>query len=88
LADVPDKAQVTRSYALADGRTVAIRSLDDSLGIRVWADGDYFPQILVDYLAAGRARLAPVGQGRGELLDGRDFLGFAVDWLETHFAAP
>ncbi len=85
LAKVPNKKRVTRHYSLAGGDTLSVHSLDDTEGIRIWSEGDYFPQILVDYLAAGHAQHGPVGACSAELLDGEHFLSFAVRWLESVF---
>jgi len=84
LADVPDKNRVRRPYIRADGGELWIESLDDCDGIARWPHGDYFPQILLDHLASGAARVGPVGACTAELLDARAFIAFAVAWMERH----
>jgi aminoglycoside N3'-acetyltransferase len=82
LAIVPDKIRVRRPYALASGAEQIVESLDDNEGIKDWDGGDdYFSQILLDFLAAGRASIGPVGQCRAELLPARAFVDFAVEWM-------
>ena len=79
-ARVPDKRRVRIRYVRADVGEQWIESLDDTDGIV--EDGDYFEQILIDFIAAGRARRGAVGRCQAELLDGQEFLQFAVDWME------
>ena len=62
-----------------------IDSLDDTDGIVEWAGGDYFSQILLDFLATEQARSGRVGNCTAELLPGAPFVAFAVAWLQTHF---
>ena len=52
-----------------------------------WPQGDYFSQILLDFLAQGRARTGPVGACTAELLDGKAFVDFAVAWMERETPA-
>jgi aminoglycoside N3'-acetyltransferase len=84
LADVPNKRRVRRHYIYADGRAQWIDSLDDSDGIKVWDKGDYFPQILLDFVAAGKARVGQVGNCTAELFAAPEFVAFAVAWMEEH----
>jgi aminoglycoside N3'-acetyltransferase len=84
LATVPDKRRVRRHYVYADGREQWIDSLDDSDGIKVWGKGDYFPQILLDFVSEGRARVGKVGNCTVELFAAPEFVAFAVDWMERH----
>lgn len=86
LANIPNKKRVTRIYRHARLGTQFIESLDDSEGIVVWDKGDYFSQILVDYLGAGRAKLGVVGNAVAERLNAGDFVSYAVDWLESQFS--
>jgi aminoglycoside N3'-acetyltransferase len=75
LADVPNKVRVRRRYVRADTGEVWIESLDDNEGIATWDEGDYFPQIFLDYRASGAVRIGPVGGCEAELLDAaRTFL--------------
>lgn len=84
LADVPDKRHVSRRYERADTGEQWIDSLDDVDGIAVWGGGDYFPQILIDFLETGAVRTGPVGGCRAELFRAGDFVPFAVRWMETN----
>ena len=83
LADVPTKRRVRLRYVRADIGEQWIDSLDDSEGIAEWCGGDYFSQILIDYLAAGNASVGPVGNCEAELFAARDFVHFAVPWIES-----
>lgn len=84
LAKVPNKRRVRLRYVRADIGEQWIESLDDTEGIAEWSGGDYFAQILMDYLAAGLAQVGPVGNCSAELFLARSFVGFAVEWMETH----
>ena len=87
LAGVPAKRRVTRTYVRADVGEQRIDSLDDSDGIAVWPHGDYFPQILLDFVAEGRASVGPVGSCAAELLEARAFVDYAARWMEKQLAA-
>jgi aminoglycoside 3-N-acetyltransferase len=77
-----------RSVWTPAGPAVRIVScLDDEHGIVDYPGGDYFADILVDYLAAGRGSSGIVGRARSELLDAADFVGFGVDWMDRHLVA-
>lgn len=84
LADVPDKVRIRRRYVRADTGEVWIESLDDTDGIATWDQGDYFPQIFLDFRASGAVRLGPVGHCEAELFDAGPFVRFSVDWLNRH----
>ncbi len=84
LADVPNKRRVRRHLLRADIGHQWVESLDDSDGIVDWPHGDYFSQILIDFIAAGMAKQGPVGQCTAELLNARTFVPFATQWMETH----
>jgi Aminoglycoside 3-N-acetyltransferase len=84
LARLAIKHRVTRRYVRADAGPLDVEGIDDTDGIAHWAGGDYFPRILVDFLATGDARAGPVGRCRAELLDARTFVGFAVAWIERN----
>lgn len=84
LADLPEKRSVSRQYKLADGRRITVESLDDSDGIVDWAGGDYFAQIWLDYLSAGRARTGRIGNCAAELLEAADFVNWAASWMEQN----
>ena len=84
LAKVPSKRRVRRRYVRADVGEQWIEGLDDTDGISAWDGGDYFSQILKDFLAAGHVRMGRVGNCTAELFDGDSFVKFAVEWLETN----
>jgi aminoglycoside N3'-acetyltransferase len=81
LAEVPDKIRVRRRYERADTGELWIESLDDNEGIAHWSQGDYFSQILLDYVASGAARVGPVGSCTAEVLDAAGFVQFAEAWM-------
>jgi aminoglycoside N3'-acetyltransferase len=85
IANVPEKRHVRIRYVRADIGEQWIESLDDTEGIR--GEGEYFPQILVDFLAAGKARIGPVGYCTAELFAAPMFVDFAVTWMETKFGS-
>jgi aminoglycoside N3'-acetyltransferase len=87
LAHVPDKIRVRRHRRVIGANGPEIRTiecLDDTLGIVEWPD-DYFPTILADYLALGRAAHGHVGNAVSELLDARDLVQFAARWMTERF---
>jgi aminoglycoside N3'-acetyltransferase len=86
LANIPHKITAKRRYVRADVGEQWIESLDDSDGIAMWAHGDYFPQIFVDFVKAGGANVGLVGNCTAELLSARDFVDFAVRWMEQNLA--
>ena len=85
LAQVPNKRRVTRRYTLAASGGVEVHSLDDSDGIAQWPHGDYFAQILHDYLSAGHAQTTAFATCAIEMLDARQFVDYAVKWLNNAF---
>jgi aminoglycoside N3'-acetyltransferase len=86
LAKVPNKRRVRLRYVRADSGEQWIESLDDTYGIAEWEGGDYFSQILLDFLAAGVARTGPIGNCTAELFEAKPFVKFAVEWLETNLS--
>jgi aminoglycoside N3'-acetyltransferase len=84
LAKIPNKRRVRLRYERADIGEQWIESLDDTYGIAEWEGGDYFPQILIDFMAAGYAKIGPVGNSTAELFEAKPFVKFAVKWLESH----
>lgn len=85
LADVPNKRRARRRYVRADSGEQWIECLEDCEGIADWQHGDYFAQILLDFLDTGKASIGPVGTCQAELLPGKTFVRFAVEWIEKHF---
>jgi aminoglycoside N3'-acetyltransferase len=86
LAVVSAKRRVERRYQRAGSGEIVVASLDDSDGIAAWDHGDYFSQILIDFLDQQRASVGPVGCCTAELLDARAFIAFATDWMERELA--
>jgi aminoglycoside N3'-acetyltransferase len=86
-ANLSHKRRVRRRYVRADIGEQWVESLDDTDGIVVWTQGDYFSQLLIDFLATGHARVEPVGKCTAELFEANTFVSFAVTWLETHLAS-
>lgn len=86
LANVPGKRRVRRRYVRADSGEQWIESLDDSNGIVDWPHGDYFSQILIDFLGAGQTHSGRVGNCRAEFFPGQPFVEFAAAWMEKNLA--
>jgi aminoglycoside N3'-acetyltransferase len=84
LARVPNKRRVRWRFVRADIGEQFIEGLDDDDGIVDWEHGDYFPQILLDFLKTGQARTGPVGRCNAELFSAKTFVDFAVAWMEGH----
>lgn len=84
LANVSPKRAVRRRYNRADIGEQWIECLDDCGGIQDWPKGDYFSQILIDYLAIKEAKTGKVGQCTAELFCAQSFVSFAVEWMESH----
>jgi aminoglycoside N3'-acetyltransferase len=81
LADVPNKKRARRRYVRADIGEIWIDSLDDTDGIAAWPHGDYFRQLYLDYRSSGAVVTSTVGCCNGELFDSKDFVSFAVNWM-------
>jgi aminoglycoside N3'-acetyltransferase len=86
VARVPNKRRARRRYERADSGEQWIEGLDDDDGIVDWEQGDYFPQILLDFLKTGQARVGPVGGCTAELFPAKTFVDFAVARLEGRFS--
>lgn len=87
LTPLPDKRRVRRYRAVKTPGGKAIRTvscLDDSSGIVDFPTEDYFAVILREYFATGRARIGQVGRAPSELIDGRDLVAFARDWMTAN----
>ncbi|MDX2007513.1 MAG: AAC(3) family N-acetyltransferase [Meiothermus sp.] len=82
-ANLARKRRVRSRYVRADIGEQWIESLDDSGGVAEWSEGDYFSQILLDYLAAGHARTGRVGNCAAELFSAEHYAEFAVRWMEA-----
>ncbi len=84
LAQVSPKRRVRKKYTTKRLGDVYIESLDDCEGIQDWPHGDYFSQILLDYLAGCRILQGQVGGCAADLLDAADFVRFAKEWMERN----
>ena len=84
LAQLPHKYRVVRDYVRADTGALQVESLDDSDGIVDWPHGDYFAQLMRDWLAGPRVREGTVGRAQAELFDAQPFVDFAVRWMEIN----
>lgn len=85
-AGVADKRRARRWYHIVDeegSRVVRVESLDDSHGIAAW-DGDYFGDILNEFLASGKAQFGRVGRARAELFSANDIVSFGSKWMTAH----
>ena len=89
-APIENKKRARRHRVVKDGHgqpvVRVVDTLDDSKGIADYdgIDEDEFGVILNEYLATGRASTGQVGGAQAELIDGRDLVEFAVDWIVTH----
>ena len=85
LCELPGKRRVTRHHRVmgTDGQPVvrSVSCLDDTDGIVEWPSGDYFTDVLDDYLSAGAGSRRLVGGASSELLEAADLLHFAVEWM-------
>jgi len=88
LADVPHKRRVLRHRRVVRNgsvETVTVSSLDDSDGI-VDYPGEYFADLIAEYLGSGGARIGEVGGAMSELIDARDLVVFGRTWMEARLA--
>ena len=89
LVDLPDKVRVRRCRRVLgpDGPEIRwVDALDDTYGIASWSGGDYFPQILVDFFAAGSATHGQVGNAASDLFDAAPFVTHSVRWMAEHLS--
>jgi len=84
LATIPNKKRIIKKYLHARCGVQYVESLDDTSGIVDWNKGDYFSQILIDYLKEGHATVGVIGSTAAELLKADDYVSFAVRWMETN----
>ncbi len=86
LVELPWKRRVLRHRLVTtpDGPIVrTVRTIDDSDGI-VDYPGEYFDDVLADFLATGRASTGVVGNAKSELFDAADMVSFATTWMAEH----
>lgn len=84
LARVSPKRRVRRRYVTKAEGEIFIDSLDDCDGIQDWPKGDYFGQILIDYIARKSCSTSKVGDCTAELIEAMDLVNFAIDWMELN----
>lgn len=89
LAEVPNKRRVRRHYLCHGADSPVVRTvecLDDKDCIVPFDGEDYFAIILRDYLSHGRAKQGQVGQAQAELIEARDFVAFAAEWMTENLS--
>lgn len=90
LVDLPAKKRDRRHRKVRaeDGgtRIVVIDTLDDTYGIVDYPHGDYFDDLMADYLSTGTAAVGTVGNARSELIEAGELVRFGVAWLERELA--
>ena len=83
-ADIPNKRRLRVRYDRADIGEQWIEGLDDAEGVAEWSGGDYFSQILLEFLENDQVSRGHVGQCTAELFETSVFVDFAVEWMERH----
>ena len=86
LAEIPHRIRHYESPLLTDGRTVwrQFEEFDTSHS----PDGlpeDYFISVIEDFLATGKDKRGTVGAAPAVLVEAKEIVPFAVDWLERRF---
>lgn len=87
LAGVPGKRiDRYRMPLLLDGQRVWVdfEEYNTSTGIVDW-EGDYFEQIVQDYLARGHGQTGLVGAAPAYLFAAPDLVQFGIEWMERNF---
>jgi aminoglycoside 3-N-acetyltransferase len=85
LADLPGKRIARYEVPLADNGHTRWRWIEEfNTGVPVIAglDDDYFATIVTGFLATGKGREGNVGQAKAVLVEAREIVPFAVDWME------
>lgn len=86
-ARIPDK-RVVRYRRLMPGPEapawVTFEEFDTAEPVSDLLPADCFDRIVTAYLEAGRGAVGAFGSTTATLLDGRDLVEFAVDWLERY----
>jgi aminoglycoside 3-N-acetyltransferase len=86
LADVPNK-RVLRIECpfLVDGRTEWrwIEEFNTGIPVAAGLANDYFATLVADFLATGRGRRGTVGAAPSVVVEARQIVPFAVNWIET-----
>lgn len=91
LADIPGKH--IRRYEtpiLVDGRKTWrwFEEFDTTEPVVDGLADDYFATIVIDFLATGSGRRGNVGAAPSVLVEAKQIVPFAVDWLERRFPRP
>jgi len=85
LARLPNKRVVRRETPFATPRGVEWRMIEEfNTSIPVVGDPDRntFAEIIAAFVATGRGREGVIGAGESLLVDAKEIVPFAVDWLE------
>ena len=65
---------------------VEVEEYDTDRGVmRDFDEGNYFEEVVQEYLAAGHGKAGLVGAARSYLFDARGLTAFAVAWMERAF---
>jgi len=86
IARVPNKRIVHNQLPmLVDGerRWITFEEFDTCWGIRDLESADYFGRVAREYLASAKGSRGKVGGADSYLLDARDLVQFAVQWMEN-----
>ncbi|MEO6014983.1 MAG: aminoglycoside 3-N-acetyltransferase [Devosia sp.] len=87
LADfMPKRIRRYEAPMLVDGKTVwrQFEEFDTSNAPDGLAE-DYFATIVEDFLATGKGKRGTVGAASSVLVEAREIVPFAIDWIETWF---
>ncbi|MGB3337803.1 MAG: aminoglycoside 3-N-acetyltransferase [Devosia sp.] len=90
LADIPDKRLLRyEAPILVDGQKVwrQFEEFDTGDPVVEGLAGDYFEEVVEDFLATGQGRRGLVGNAASVLVEARPVVDFAVAWLERRFAS-
>ena len=85
LARLPNKRIVRMEVPLLDDGRVTFRWIEEfntSVPVVAGLDDDYFSTIVAAFLASGRGRQGRVGAAPSVLVNAREIVPFAVDWME------
>lgn len=88
VADIPGKRiRHYQSPILIDGKTVwrDFVEFDTSDPIVEGLADDYFEKVVEDFLATGRGQRGLIGHAPSVVVDAKEIVEFAVDWLESRF---
>lgn len=87
-AAIPDK-RIVKYRRLMPGpmgpEWVDFEEFDTADPVNTALPADVFEQIGRSYLKSGRGKTGQVGNGKASLLDGRELIEYAIEWLEGRF---